>query len=177
MIQHQQEYRARVQAAADAWSRNQENKRNQREANWNRRHWKSELQEDRATYADERSGVILVFDEQKIVAAWINVFVREIIRGEQENMGSALVTRTPAGIPVLCQRPGRVMFTSGARLRNFEEQMNRRCVQVPRSYLESLSQSEYNRPWLRLRQEEKLVTLDHVVGLYQIGANRNDRNT
>lgn len=126
------------------------------------------LLEDLPDYPSSQSGVLLVFDQQnKILAAWCGVYIREDSR-QRLQRGFPLALRTPCGTPALFQRPGYVMVVSAKRLSEFERDLGRRCAQVPRSYLESLSQSEHNRPWLRLSQEEKLVTLDHVIGLFRI---------
>ena len=153
-------------SAAVSWEQDRQAKRNLREAQRSWQLLEIDAQEDGANYEDQRSGVFLVFDQQKIVAIWVGVYVRESERHEQEDRGLALAHRTPQGVPVLFQQRGRTMFITGARLRKFENEMQRKCVSVPRSFLESLAETSYSRFWLQLKDKEKLATLDCIADLY-----------
>lgn len=154
-------------SAAVSWEQDRRAKRDLREAQRSWQLLEIDAQKDNANYEDQRSGIFLVFDQQKIVAIWVGVYIRENERHEQEDRGLALVHRTPQGVPVLFQQKGRVMFITGARLRKFENEMQRRCVPVPCNFIDCLSESE-GAPWSKLSVERRLGLLDCVVSLYRM---------
>lgn len=152
-------------SALTAWSKNQEEKRARKIDRQLRRFSESGLLDDPINYdEDPRSGVFLVFDQQKIVSIWVGVYIRGQERWEDLGFASAL--RTPSGIPVLFQRPGRIMVISGARLRRFEREAQRKCVPVPRSFIDALAQGEGS-IWRKLPVQRRLDLLDFVVQLYR----------
>lgn len=153
-------------SAALKWYKNQEEKRARKVDRELRRFSESGALDDPIDYEeDSRSGVFLVFDRQILCSIWVGVYIREQERWEDFGLASAL--RTPAGTPVLLQkRKYRPMVISGARLRKFEREMDRKCLSVPSSFIETLAEGE-GAPWLKISVERRLALLDDLAGLYQ----------
>jgi hypothetical protein len=73
--------------------------------------------------------------------------------------------RTPRGIPAMLSKHPRIF--SHRKLRAFQDEHQVICRPVPRTWLESLAESEHGRAWLQLSDNEKLALLDCIVGLYR----------
>lgn len=71
---------------------------------------------------------------------------------------------TPRGIPTMLSRNPRVF--PHKKLRAFQDERQVVCDSVPRSWLESLAESEHGLPWLRLSLTQRLGLLDALVDLY-----------
>lgn len=72
---------------------------------------------------------------------------------------------TPRGIPAMLSKHPRIF--SRIKLRAFQDEHQVICLPVPRTWLESLAESEHGRTWLQLAEKEKLALLDCFVGLYE----------
>lgn len=106
--------------------------------------------------------------EEQIAEFQDSTFGGEPVKKILERSSSCRVRlhHTPSEIPVMMSRHPRVF--AHRKLCAFQDENQVVCHPVPRSFLESLAESDYRRPWLRLREKEKLATLDYVAGLYQI---------
>jgi hypothetical protein len=137
---------------------------------------------------DDRSGVFIVQNvQQKIVALWAGVYqarsrheqleeIRERFPNADEKNCRALLEkdsrcrvhleRTPQGVPVVLSKRG-ARILSYKKLRAFQDEHQVKAFAIPRSFLESLAESEHNQPWTRLAVKQKLPLLDAVVCLYR----------
>jgi hypothetical protein len=135
----------------------------------------------------ERSGVFVVSKIQGQIVALLCGFFSARPREEQiaefqdsdfggepvekllERSSSCRVRlqRTPRGIPTMLSKNPRIF--SHRKWRAFQDEHQVICRPVPRSWLESLAESEHGgRSWLQLVEKEKLALLDSIVGLYGI---------
>ena len=136
---------------------------------------------------DDRSGVFIVQNvQQKIVALWAGVYqarsrhdqleeIRERFPNADEKNCRALLERdsrckvhlelTPGGVPVVLSNRGARILTH-KKLWEFQTEHQCSCYPIPRSFLESLSESEHNARWMQLTTKQKLHLLDVVANLY-----------
>jgi hypothetical protein len=138
--------------------------------------------------SDSRSGVFIVTrNDQKVVALWAGVYqarsredqlneIRDRFpNADQKNCRALLerdsrcevhLERTPRGVPVVLSKRGSRILTR-KKLRSFMLEYQCDCYSVPRSFLESLAESEYGLLWTQLHTKQKLYLLDSVAGLYR----------
>jgi hypothetical protein len=135
---------------------------------------------------DDRSGVFIVQNSQRnVIALWAGVYqarsrheqleeIRERFPNADEKHCRALLERdsrcrvhvehTPRGVPVVLSKRGARILTR-KKLRSFMMEYQCDCYSVPRSFLESLAESEYGLFWTQLHMKQKLALLDCVAGL------------
>ena len=129
---------------------------------------------------DDRSGVFILRKHEGDIAAILCGFFLALPRAEQlaelgdekllekSSKSRVRLHKTPNGIPVMMSRHPRVF--PYRKLQAFQDERQVICDPVPRDWLESLSETEYNnKPWLQLTRKEKLATLDRLAGMYRKG--------
>jgi hypothetical protein len=137
---------------------------------------------------DDRSGVFIVQDSRRhLIALWAGVYqarsradqlneLRDRIPNADEKNCRALLERdsrckvhlalTPRGVPVVLSKRGARILTR-KKLREFQMEYQCSCYPIPRSFLESLSESEYGQAWTQLTTDKKLPLLDAIASLYR----------
>ena len=137
---------------------------------------------------DDRSGVFIVQNAQhNVIALWAGVYqarsredqlneLRDRFpNADKKNCRALLerdsrcrvhVERTPRGVPVVLSKRGARILTR-KKLREFQMEHQCSCFPVPRSFLESLAESEHNQPWTSLVEKQKLALLDCVVDFHR----------
>jgi hypothetical protein len=136
---------------------------------------------------DNRSGVFIVQNvQQKMVALWAGVYlarsredqlneIRDRFPNADKKNCRALLERdsrckvhlalTPGGVPVVLSKRGARILTH-RKLREFQMEHQCSCYPIPRTFLESLAETEYGQPWTQLATRQKLGLLDVVASLY-----------
>lgn len=136
---------------------------------------------------DDRSGVFIVQNAQRsVIALWAGVYqarsredqlneLRDRFpNADEKNCRAHLerdsrchvhLERTPRGVPVVLSKRGARILTN-KKLREFQAEHQCSCYPVPRTFLESLSESEYGQAWTQLATKQKLGLLDVVASLY-----------
>jgi hypothetical protein len=146
---------------------------------------------------DNRSGVLMVQDaQQNIVALLCGVYQarsheeqRSEIQDRYPNIDKAgcralfekdsrcrvHLERTPAGVPVVLSKRGARILTH-KKLRDFETEHQCSRYPIPRTFLESLAETEHRQPWIQLTTKQKLHLLDVVAILYSFPRNQACQN-
>ena len=115
---------------------------------------------------DTRANVFVVRDSQRIVAVWGQVYKidRHLQPEERECRLRVRIHRGERGAPVLLTKRGnRSSFLTGKTLRKFEQETGLQVKPVDLRDLDSMSTSEYERPWRELTRKERLQILEWIA--------------
>jgi hypothetical protein len=146
---------------------------------------------------DDRSGVLMVQDaQQNIVALLCGVYqarsredqlneIRDRFPNADEKNCRALLEKdsrckvqlalTPGGVPVVLSKRGARILTH-KKLREFQVEHQCSCYPIPRTFLESLAETEHRQPWIQLTTKQKLQLLDVVAILYSFPCKQSRQN-
>jgi hypothetical protein len=136
---------------------------------------------------DNRSGVFIIRNSQQhLITLWAGVYqartnaeqlaeIRDRFPNADEKNCRELFEKdsrcrvhlelTPRGLPVVLSKRGARILTN-KKLREFQDEHQCKAFAVPRSFLESLSETEYNQTWTQLTTKQKLHLLDVIASLY-----------
>lgn len=114
---------------------------------------------------DNRSGVMIVRDSQRIVAVWGAVYKidRQLQTEERECRLRIRIHRGERGAPVLLSKRGRSSFLTGRTLRRFELETGLQVKAVELRDLDSRADGEFGRKWAALSSVEKLQILEWIA--------------
>jgi hypothetical protein len=146
---------------------------------------------------DDRSGVFIIQNSQQhVIALWAGVYqarsredqlneIRDRFPNADKKNCRALLERdsrckvhlelTPRGVPVVLSKRGARILTH-KKLREFQTEHQCSCFPVPRSFVESLAESEHGQSWIQLTTKQKLHLLDVVAILYSFSCKQTCQN-
>src|ERR1700741_1431989 len=114
---------------------------------------------------DNRSGVMLVRDGERVVAVWQCYCVdRSLQPHERECRLRVRIHRGERGAPILVTKRGnRSSFLTGKTLRKFEQETGLQVRPVQLRDLDTMATSEYGRPWRELTAKESLEIMEWIA--------------
>jgi hypothetical protein len=115
---------------------------------------------------DNRSGVMIVRNQTRLVTIWSNCYCvsRQLFPEEKQIKLKIRIHRGKSGCPILVPKRGfRSSFLSGKTLRRFELETGLQVKQVELSDLNTMALSECGRPWRELTAKERLVILEWIA--------------
>jgi hypothetical protein len=115
---------------------------------------------------DNRSGVMLVHNSERLVAVWGQVYKidRQLQPDERECRLRVRIHRGERGAPILLTKRGwRSSFLTGKTLRRFEIETRLQVKAVEFRDLDSRADGEFGKSWLELTAKERLEILEWIA--------------